>query len=336
MRQLQLGESELFVQPIVFGAWAIGGWYWGGNDPQSDAEAIRAIHASIDAGVCCFDTAPMYGYGTSETILGQAIADRREKVTIMTKVGLRWNCSTGAHFFDTKPNEGNRSIYRNLRPNSIRLEVEESLKRLGVEVIDLLQCHWPDPTTPIADTMEVLAELVQAGKVRAIGVSNFSAAQLEQSKNALAPLPLASTQPKYSLLDRQIETEVIPWLLNNNVGAIVYSPLEQGLLTGKVGPNRVFPSTDGRSRNPLFRRENRIQALAAIRYLKPIWKRHNISPAQMAIAWTTQQPGITSAIVGARTAQQAIENAAAADITLSQKELQLIGQAYARLSVARI
>ena len=330
MTSRQLGDSGIEIPPVIFGAWALGGWYWGGAD---DTESIRAIHASIDAGVATFDTAPVYGFGHSETILGKALKGRRNETIICTKVGLRWDSEEGVHFFDSP--ENNKRIFRNLRPASIRQEVEDSLRRLQTETIDLLQCHWPDPSTEVEETMQTLASLVQEGKVRAIGVSNYDPSLLERAKQSLSPIPLASTQPKYSLLDRRIEADVVPWLQQNNVGAIVYSPLEQGLLTGKIGLERTFPSDDGRSTHPLFTPQNRLAIIEAIQQIQHIAAKHDISVAQLSSAWCFHQPGITASIVGARTAQQAIENAKAARVTLSHADLITLSDVFSTLACSR-
>ena len=185
-----LGESTLTTPPVIFGAWALGGWHWGGRDESTDTQAVDAIHASIDAGIHCFDTAPVYGFGSSESILGRAISNRRDKVTILTKVGLRWDCTDGAHFFNTDSAAGPKAIFRNLTPASIRMEVEASLRRLGTDYIDLLQCHWPDPSTPIHETMDAMKALIKEGKIRAVGVSNFNVSQLEESQQRCTPFHL--------------------------------------------------------------------------------------------------------------------------------------------------
>lgn len=328
----RLGQSDLEVSPIIFGAWAIGGWYWGGSNDQ---QAIEAIHASMDAGVSSFDTAPVYGFGHSESVLGKALKGKRDQAIIMTKVGLRWNSTDGAHFFDTPPEDGNKSIYRNLRPHSIKKEVEDSLTRLQTDYIDLLQCHWPDPSTEVEETMKGLASLVKEGKVRAIGVSNFDTTLLERAKNGLDGLPLASNQPRYSLLDRKIEEEILPWLIQHNVASIVYSPLEQGLLTGTVTPERSFPKNDGRYENPLFRPKNRRTILKVLEKVLPIAQHHNITLAQLSSAWCFHQPGVTAAIVGARNARQAKENAQACHVELSTDELQQISSIFSSIVLER-
>ena len=173
-----LGGSALQVSSVILGAWSYGGWYWGGAE---DEASIKTIHAAVDAGITSIDTAPVYGFGRSEEVVGRGIKGIREQVQVLTKVGLRWDTDEGAHFFDTEDPEGRTwRITRNLRPDSVRLEVERSLKRLDVEYIDMVQCHWPDPSTPIPDTMGALADLVSEGKVGAIGVSNFSPEQMAE------------------------------------------------------------------------------------------------------------------------------------------------------------
>ncbi|MEC7987866.1 MAG: aldo/keto reductase [Myxococcota bacterium] len=328
----KLGKSSIEISNIVFGAWAIGGWFWGGTD---DREAIRAIHASIYSGVDTFDTAPVYGFGHSESILGNALAGRRHNVKILTKIGLRWDSEIGAHFFDVPPDEGNKRIFRNLRPSSIRYEVEQSLRRLQTDYIDLLQCHWPDPSHPVEDTMNTLKQLQQEGKIRAIGVSNFDVSLLERSTSALGDTPLASNQPRYSLLNRRIERDVLPWLVENQVDAIVYSPIEQGLLAGAVPPDRVFPPGDGRIKNPMFRPHNRIAILAALDAINPLCEKYNCNYAQLCSAWCFHRPGVRAAIVGARNEQQAIENAHSATLKLSAEDVHFLTQHFASLRCCR-
>jgi len=319
MRHADLGRTGIRIPRVVFGAWAIGGWGWGGTD---DEASIRAIHASIEAGANAFDTAPVYGFGHSEEVLGRAIRGRRREVLVLTKIGLRWDDSLGDVAFESTDESGlRRVVRRNARPESVRFEVERSLARLGIETIDLIQVHWPDARTPVADTMAALLALRDAGKVRAIGVSNFDVPEIEAAQAALGAVPLACTQPKYSLVARDIETGILPHCARAGVGVIVYSPLEQGLLTGRVPADRTFPDADGRSRRPTFRASNRAQVNAALASVAaPIARRHGVTIGQVAIAWTLAQPGLTAAIVGARTPEQARENAAAADIVLSGEE----------------
>lgn len=332
MRHADLGRSGLRLPRVVFGAWAIGGWGWGGAD---DEASIRAIQASIDAGANAFDTAPVYGFGRSEEVLGRALRGRRDDVLLFTKIGLRWDDERGDVSFDTVDDNGTRRIVRrNARADSVRLEVERSLTRLGVETIDLLQVHWPDPATPLSETMETLVALRKEGKLRAIGVSNFDVPLLKSAQSALGAVPLASTQPKYSLVVREIERDVLPYCAREDIGVIVYSPLEQGLLSGKVTSSRAFVDKDGRSRRTTFKSANRELVNDVLeRVALPIARAHGSSIAQVAIAWTLAQPGVTAAIAGARTPEQARENAAAADLELSPDEQLALRSAFEGLSL---
>lgn len=323
----RLGNSDLYVSPIIFGAWAIGGWMWGGSD---EGDAIAAIRASIDAGVTTIDTAAIYGMGYSEELVGRAIAGRRKDVLIATKCGRRWDSDVGSMPFQSTDRQGKAvTIRSNSRPQSIFAECEASLRRLGVDVIDLYQIHWPDTTFPIEEGMLAMHKLREQGKVRAVGVSNFD---LEQVKRAASVGPLHSLQPPYSLIQRGIENDLLPWCRENGVGAIVYSPLERGLLTGKVGPDRVFPADDHRSTHKLFTQEKRHQVQAALKKIEPICQAHGVSYTQAVINWTMNQPGITGALVGARNAEQARHNAAAADFTLSADEQSAMRTAFDELA----
>lgn len=324
MEHRPLGSSGMKVSPIIFGAWAAGGWYWG---PQDDADSIRAIHAALDAGVNCIDTAPIYGMGHSEEVVGKAIQGRRDKVLIATKCGLRWDTpGEGSNPWTYKALDGTeRTVVRNLRKHAIIAEAEQSLKRLGTDAIDLYQCHWPDPSAPIAETMEAMLALKEQGKIRAIGVSNFTP---EMMAECLRHAHLASDQPKYSLLARDIEADVLPFCRKHGIGVIVYSPLEQGLLTGKVTMGRTFPEGDYRSGRPWFQPANRRRVLEALEKIRPIADTHGATLGQLALAWTIAQPGVTAAIVGARSPAQARENAAAASIRLTDGELQAIRAAF--------
>lgn len=317
MQYRQLGQSDLKISVISFGAWAIGGWKWNGTD---DAAAIRAINAALDLGINCIDTAAIYGFGHSEHVVGEAIKNRRDEVVIATKCCIRWDKEEGEFFFDTEDEKGNPiKIYKNMRPASIKWECEQSLKRLKVDAIDLYQCHWPDATTPLEDTMDAFLELQREGKIRAIGMSNFEVGQLER---CIAKGTVASLQPKYNALERKIETELLPFCKLNNIGVLPYSPIAQGLLTGTVTLDRVFGGDDNRKDKPLFKPENRQKILDMLNKVQPIAKGHSATLGQLFIAWTIAQPGITSALVGARNEAQVQENAKAADITLSEIELQ--------------
>lgn len=315
MEYRQLGKSDLKLPVVSFGAWVTGGWMWGGSD---DDEAIRAIQRGIDIGITCVDTAPMYGFGRSEEVVGKAIKGRRDEVIVATKCGLRSDKKEGKPHFKTQDFEGNDvMIYGNLRPDSLRWECEQSLRRLGVDVIDLYQMHWPDPTSSLADAMDVLLDLQQQGKIRAIGVSNSSPAQMAE---CLGQGYFASDQPHYSLLQRGIEADVLPYCIEHNIGVLAYSPIAQGLLTGKVTPDREYNEGDQRKYKEAFKPDNVRRVLAALDKVKPIAEAHNATLAQIAIAWVTKQPGLTTAIVGARNEKQVEENAKAGDIVLTDAE----------------
>jgi aryl-alcohol dehydrogenase-like predicted oxidoreductase len=332
MEHRALGRSDLRVPVVTFGAWAIGGGYWGATD---DDEAVRAIHAALDCGMNAIDTAPVYGFGHSEEIVGRALAGRRERAIVMTNVGLRWDDPSGELSFEAVDRDGKKlSVHRNCKPASVKHEVEQSLKRLRIERIDLVQVHWPDPRTPIPDTMGALLELRAQGKLASIGVSNYSAAMMEEAQRALGDVPLASDQPKYNLVSRDVEKEILPFARSRAIGIVVYSPLEQGLLTGKVPAERAFAADDGRRKRATFAAENRRRVNEVLaRVVQPIATRHAATLGQVVIAWTIAQPGVTSAIVGARTALQARENAGAAAVALSNEELAAIRAAFESLKL---
>lgn len=321
MEYRQLGNSDVKVSSIIFGAWAIAGWMWGGSEEK---DAIEAIHASIDGGATSIDTAAVYGYGRSEEIVAKAIKGRREKVQILTKYGLRWDSTEGEHFFDWSDEEnGTKQVYRNARKKSIILECENSLKRLETDYIDLYQCHWRDPSTPVEETMEAMQTLIKDGKILAAGVSNFSVSDMEES---LKICPIASNQPPYSMVVREIEKDILPFCRANNIGVIVYSPLQRGLLTGKFKPDVHFKDGDHRANQVHFQPENIKRVNAFLDKIKPIAEKHDATLGQLVIAWTIEQPGVTSAIVGARDAAQTKQNLKAQDIKLSKEDLAEINE----------
>jgi methylglyoxal reductase len=330
MKSRCLGKSEIEAPVVGFGAWAIGGWMWGG---ASEAESIRAIHASIDAGASLVDTAPIYGFGLSEEIVGKAIKDRRGKVVLASKCGLIWHAEAGDYFFtsDEKKanNDGEIKIYKCLSPKMIRWEVEQSLKRLGVDCIDLLQAHWQESTTPIAETMQTLMDLKAEGKIRSIGCSNATPAQMDEYRGAGQ---LDVDQELFSMLDRKHETANLPYCAKHDIAFLAYSPLAQGLLTGKIGPDRTFKDGDQRTGHPRFSVENRAKVRALLDRIQPIADGHGVSLSQIVIAWTAAQPGCTHVLAGARTAQQAIDNAKAGDIGLTDAELAAMKKAIEELA----
>ncbi|NSX87895.1 aldo/keto reductase [Agrobacterium tumefaciens] len=309
-----IGRSGINASAVGLGTWAIGGWMWGGTDER---QSIAAIQASIDAGISLVDTAPAYGMGLAETIVGKAIAGRREKVVLVSKCGLVWHVNEGAYFFhqDGKP------VHRYLGAASIRHEVEESLKRLGTDYIDHYVTHWQDATTPIAETVEALVRLKEEGKIRSIGASNVSPGDLEAY---IATGALDAIQEEYSMVKRDIETTLLPLCRKNDVSVLSYSSLALGLLSGKVGPERVFAEDDQRHGNPRFSQANRQKIARLMGVLEPVAAAHGASVAQVVIAWTIAQPGITFSLCGARDPAQAVENAAAARLRLTQNGLALI------------
>ena len=314
----QLGNSTVKVSPVIFGAWAIAGWMWGGADEQTSIDAIKA---SIDAGINTIDTAAIYGMGYSEQIIAKAIKGYvREKIVIATKCGMRWDDprQEGSDPWPQKDTAGRDVVIRkNAKPASITSECEQSLTRLGTDYIDLYQIHWPDATTPADESFAAMEKLRQSGKVRAIGVSNYDIAWMELARSAGQ---LASLQPPYSLLNRGIEKDLLPYCRSHNIGVIVYSPMERGLLTGDVTPDRQFPAGDHRSNHKFFTVENRRRVLAALEQIRPIADAHHASFAQVVINWTIQEPGITAALVGARNPQQAQHNASALQFQLTTEQ----------------
>ncbi|BCH18168.1 aldo/keto reductase [Mesorhizobium sp. L-2-11] len=319
-----IGKSGVVASAVGLGTWAIGGWMWGGTD---EAESIAAIQASIDAGISLIDTAPAYGLGRSEEIVGKAINGRRDRAVIASKCGLNWHSKKGNHFFD----QDGTPVNRYLGADGIACEVEQSLRRLGTDYIDLYITHWQDPTTPIAETVEALERLKSAGKIRAIGASNLDAAELQQY---VAAGQLDAIQERYSMLDREIEQTLLPIARQHQVAALSYSSLALGLLSGAIDPAREFSGDDQRKDNPRFSQANRRKVAALKHALAPVAEVHQASMAQIVIAWTLAQPGITFALCGARNATQALDNARAGEILLSAAELGAIDAAVAGHLVA--
>ena len=316
MEYRPLGASGIEASVVGLGAWAIGGWLWGGTDERKSVEAIQA---AINAGINLIDTAPAYGMGVSESIVGKAVAGRRDQVVIATKCGIVWHTDKGTPFV----NQSGKMMHRYLGAGSIRYELEQSLKRLGTDYVDLYQTHWQDETTPIEETMGTLLDLKREGKIRAIGVSNATVEQIEAYRRVG---PLDSGQEKYSMLDRKLENEYLPYALKNNIAVLAYSPLALGLLTGKVGPERKFPADDLRHNNPRFSVESRERVQAMLDKMRPLAEKHQLTLAQLVIAWTIAQPGLTHALVGARNPRQAEEHAAAGSVALSGGELEALNQ----------
>lgn len=320
MEYRKLGTSDLEISVVTFGAWAAGGWMWGGTERR---DSVKAIQASYDLGVTSIDTAPVYGQGTSEEIVGEAIKNiPRDKVQILTKYGLRWDTKQGEFFFNSFDNQGKAiDLYRYSGRESIIKECEDSLRLLGTDYIDLYQIHWADPTTPIQETMEAVARLIQDGKVRYAGVCNYNA---EQMKEAEKYITLVSDQVPYSMVKRGIENELITYTIENKKSILAYSPLERGLLTGKMKPGHKFAEGDHRAGLSFFSDENIKRTNAFLEKIKPLAEEKNATIGQLVIRWTVEQPGITIALVGARNMFQAVQNAKALDIKLSAEEVGLI------------
>jgi len=311
-----LGQSGITASAVAHGTWAIGGWMWGGTDVQ---KSVRSIQASLDAGVNFIDTAPAYGLGLSERVVGEAIRGRRDKVILATKCGLVWHTDKGKFFVD----QSGSSIHRYLGAESIRYEVERSLLRLETDYIDLYLTHWQDPTTPIRETMTTLLDLKKEGKIRAIGVSNCTVDQVRQYRSAG---PVDAVQEDYNMIHRGLEREYLPYCAQNNIAVLAYSPLANGLLTGKVGPERIFPEGDLRRDNPMFSRESRIRVREMLDRMRPVADKYSFTEGQLAIAWTLAQPGITHVLVGARDADQAAENAAAGGVLLAVADVRRVSE----------
>ena len=321
MQYRELGASGIKASVVAFGAWAIGGWFWGGAE---EGDAINAIHAALDNGMNLLDTAPVYGMGHSEKVVAKAIKGRRDKVVLATKCGLIWdggNEGKGQFHFaadeSTKRDDGHIKVYRYLTAASLRREVEQILTRLGTDHVDLLQTHWQDPTTPIAETMACLMDLKREGKIRAIGCSNASIEHMDAYR---AAGQLDVDQEQYSMLDRQHEAGNLPYCKEHNVSFLAYSPLSQGLLTGKIGPERTFGPGDQRNTKPRFSQENRQRIAAMLAEFAPLTEKYQCDLGQLVIGWTIAQPGCTHVLVGARTAEQTLANMKGGDISMSPED----------------
>jgi aryl-alcohol dehydrogenase-like predicted oxidoreductase len=331
MQYRKIGNSDLELSVITFGAWAAGGWMWGGTERK---DAVDAIRKSYDIGVTSIDTAPAYGQGLSEEIVGEAVAGiPRDKVQIITKYGLRWDLKKGQFHFTSKDNSGNDiDIYKYASKESIIKECENSLKRLKTDYIDLYQIHWADPTTPISETMETVAKLIEQGKVRYAGVCNYN---VDQMLEAQKYVNVISNQVPYSMVKREIEKEVVPHCISNQKAILAYSPLERGLLTGKMKPGYKFSEGDHRANLYFFNDENIKRTSVFLDQIKPIADSKGITLSQLVLGWTLVQPGITIALVGARNAEQALANAKAGDISLSTEEVKTINNHLSKLEIVK-
>jgi len=306
MKTKRLGNSDLNITPIGFGAWAIGGsgWEFGWGE-QDDKASITAIHRALELGVNWIDTAAVYGMGHSEEVVAAALKSwSGPRPYVFTKCGLLWN------------DEG--YVHRNLKANSIRRECENSLRRLKINRIDLYQIHWP--TEELEEGWGEMAKLQKEGKVRWIGVSNFDASQMGRARKIA---PITSLQPPYSLIRREIEAENLPYCYSQGIGVIVYSPMQSGLLTGTMTRGRIanLPDSDWRSRDPEFREPKLSKNLALVERLRGVGQRYGRPSGQVAVAWVLRNPAVTAAIVGARSPQQVEQNASAVDLQLTDQDV---------------
>lgn len=327
MEYRKLGKTDLKLSAITYGSFAIGGTMWAGS---VEKDAKEAIIASIDQGVTTLDTAPFYGLGFSEELIGEAIKGiDRSKIQLLTKFGMVCDGSNngkGDFMWDQEHNGNTYPIYKYASKANVIKEAEESLKRLKTDYIDLLQLHWPDSTTPFDETVEALQILIYQGKIRAAGVSNFNLSQmLEAQKSGI----VASNQVPYSMLKRGIESDIIPSAIQNNIGIIAYSPLERGLLSGKFFNGDTLKSDD--HRNGYFAQFDLKKVKSFLEKIEPIAKDKNVSLSQLVLRWTTLQPGISVVLAGARNLEQAISNAKAIDIILSPDEMNFINKELAYL-----
>nr|WP_323807561.1 aldo/keto reductase [Marinobacter sp. es.048] len=287
MDKRTFGNTDIQVTPVGLGTWAIGGWMWGGTD---EAQSIDTIHRAIDKGIGLIDTAPVYGFGRSEEIVGKGLADgRRDQVALATKVALNWN-------------DDHDKVWRDATASRIEREVEDSLKRLQTDRIDIYQVHWPDPKTPMDETARALEKLYQAGKIRAIGVSNFTPSQMDELQKSV---PLHSLQPPYNLFERDIEQAILPYCRENGIATITYGGLCRGLLTGKMREDTEFKGDDLRKNDPKFQGDRYRQYLNAVAELDAFAReRYQKNVLALALRWLVDQPGVTTALWGARRPEQ--------------------------------
>jgi len=309
MKKRKLGFSDLNLTPVGLGTWAIGGGGWeGGWGPQDDAESVAALRQGIDQGLNWIDTAAAYGLGHSEEVVGKAIEGRRDQVVVATKCGLVWE-------------EDSPLISQRLKAGSVRAECEASLRRLNVDAIDLYQIHWPIPEEDIEEAWGAIANLVKEGKVRYAGICNANVEQMER----LRPIhPIASLQPPYSMLERGVEDELLGYCAANGIGLVCYSPMQNGLLTGKYTKEKIAAMSDEdwrKDRNPHFKEPQLGANLALVDGLRPIAERRGKTVAQLSVAWVLRRPEVTSAIVGSRRPSHIEEIVGAAGWELSTEEI---------------
>lgn len=334
MRMVPLGKTDISTSVVALGTWGIGGWMWGGAEEK---DSISAIHAALEHGINLIDTAPLYGFGHSEEVVGKALGGRRDSVVLATKCGIWWEkepkpAGEGElHVYSTEESLGDAAnyqkiLYRYLRPAAIRAELEASLKRLQTDYVDLYQVHCQDATSSIAETMETLLALKKEGKIRAIGVSNVTPAQLAEYQNVGYVDVL---QERFSLLDREIESNgMAQTVARNGMNLLTYSPLSHGLLTGKLSPDLTFPPGDFRADVPRFAPESRRSINEKLAQLEPLTQKYGVTTAQLVIAWTFSTGPKTNVLCGARSARHAEENAKAGSVSLTREDAAVIGELF--------
>lgn len=309
MQTRKLGADGPDLTVVGFGAWAIGGPWLYGWGPVDDETSSKAIKKALDLGINWIDTAAVYGLGHSEEVVGKTISGIRDEIFLASKCGMVW--------------DGNRNVKIHLGPSSIRKEIEDSLRRLRTDHIDLYQFHWPDPDTPVEESWRVMNELRKEGKVRYIGVCNFDVPLL---RKCMSVAPVQSLQPPYSLIKQEVSAEILPFCRENNIGVVAYSPMMSGLLTGKFDMKRVaeddWRRRDEKFKEPLFSKE-----LALVDRLRPIAAKYGRSVGNLAVAWVNMNPSVTSSIVGARTDRQVEENVNS-DFSIDQADMEKIKRAY--------
>jgi aryl-alcohol dehydrogenase-like predicted oxidoreductase len=312
MDYVTFGRTGLRVSRLAFGTWQLGG----GQGPVNEREAIAAIWRARDLGINLFDTAQAYGFGASERLLGRALAHElrghRDEIVIATKGGLR---------------RSDRGVVRDASRASLQASVDDSLRALGVDHIDVYQVHWPDPSVPFEETAGYLSELVEAGKIRHVGVSNFDAAQMAAFSGAC---PVETLQPPYHLFRREIEREVLPYCAEHDIGVLVYGPLAHGLLSGAIRPDATFARDDWRGQSDLFRGRTLQRNLETVRALQPIARQRGRTVAQLAIAWTLAHPAVHAAVVGSRWAWHVDDSVGALDLSLDADDLARIDAVMSR------
>ena len=328
MEYRTLGQSDIKVSELAFGAWAIGGWLWGGADSN---DAIKAIETAVDHGMTTIDTAAVYGFGLSEELVGKATRGKRDRVQILTKFGLAWNEKKGEFYFASQDNRGKDiNIYRYSSKDKVISDCDQSLKRLGTDYIDLFQIHWSDPTTPVSETMEALEILVKKGKIRAGAVCNYSLELMVEAGNTYQ---IVSNQVPFSMVNRAIETDIVPYCIEKKIGILAYSPLQRGLLTGKIKQGHKFNEGDTRPTTRYYKEPNFSRILQLTDNLREIANELNITLSQLVLNWTIQQPGITCALAGARNAAQVMDNVKAVDFRLTTEEITGINQLLSNLNL---